>query len=104
MKWALLAAAIGFLVFSSWKKPRLTSSVLWSLTATVASTSALILALPTNLKETLLWMSVATPLIWLLFIFWCHWDARPMRPTLGLVSITLVGAVIVFQLPAPPGG
>ena len=46
MKWAILAAAIAFVVFSSWKKPRLTSSVLWSLTATVASTSALILALP----------------------------------------------------------
>ncbi|MEL7312985.1 MAG: hypothetical protein AAFN07_15825 [Pseudomonadota bacterium] len=104
MKWAILAAAIAFVVFSSWKKPRLTSSILWSLTATVASTSALILALPTDLKETLLWMSVATPFIWMLFIFWCHWDARPMRPTIALVSITVIGAVVVLQLPAPTGG
>ncbi|MEM6818106.1 MAG: hypothetical protein AAF578_04910 [Pseudomonadota bacterium] len=104
VKWIILGLVVVGLVFASWKKPRLTASIVWSLTATVLGTSAFILASPTDLRETLLWMSLATPLVWMLFIFWCHWDRRPYRPLLSMVSLTLVGAVLVFQLPTPVGG
>ncbi len=103
MKWAIIAIVFLGLAVATWRRPRLTSTILWSLTATVFSTSALILMMPTDLKQTLLWVSVAIPLIWLGCMFWSHWDRRPYRPALSLLTVTIIGVVLVVQLPSPVG-
>ncbi|MEM9404353.1 MAG: hypothetical protein AAGA44_17930 [Pseudomonadota bacterium] len=101
VKWIVLAAVLGFTGWATWKRPRLTSTLVWSLTATVAGTAGALLVLPTSIKWTTLWMSLATPLVWAAFMFWCYWDKRPLRPALGLIAITAFGALAVVQLPSP---
>ncbi|MEM1439709.1 MAG: hypothetical protein AAF545_01200 [Pseudomonadota bacterium] len=102
IKWILAATVVLFIAWSTWRKPRLTGTILWSLTATVLGTSGLLLMLPTAFKPTILWTSLATPLIWAAFMFWCYWDARAWRPTAGLILVTLLGTAAVIVLP-PPG-
>lgn len=105
MKWLILAAVLAALAWATWKKPRLTSSIVWSLTATLLLTAMGALLLPTGLiKPALLWLSILTPLIWVGFIFWCHWDRRPLRPAAGLIALTVIGTVVVIQLPPPVAG
>ena len=105
VKWLILAAVLAGLGWATWKKPRLTSSIVWSLTATLLLTAITALLLPAAfIKPALLWLSILTPLIWVGFIFWCHWDRRPIRPAAGLIGLTVIGAVIVIQLPPPVAG
>ena len=101
LPWAIGAGALVGLLWSSWRKPRLTASIVWATTATIFGTAALTLLLPSNLKPTLLWMSIATPLIWVGFLFWCHWDERPYRPVVGTIAITLAGIAAVVAIPPP---
>lgn len=104
VKWLIVAASILALGWATWRRPRLTSSVLWSLTATLGLVAGLILLLPTAIKPTLLWMSIVTPLVWVACIFWCHWDLSPRRPAAGLIALTLAGGAVVFLAPSPMAG
>lgn len=90
-----------FLGWSTWKKPRLTSSIVWSLTATIFGTAAVMLLLPLDVKSAALWFSVLTPVIWASAMFWCHWDKKPYRPVAGLILLTAVGAIAAWQMPPP---
>ncbi|MEM1176279.1 MAG: hypothetical protein AAGI27_15900 [Pseudomonadota bacterium] len=101
MIWAILLAVVVLLGWASWKKPRLTSSIVWSLTATVFGTAALMLTLPLSVKYMALWFSILTPVIWAAAMFWCHWDKRPYRPVVGLVMLTIIGAAAAWQIPPP---
>ena len=101
MAWTLGATALLGLLWSSWRKPRLTTSIVWSTTATIFGTAALALLLPSSLKPTLLWISIATPLIWVGFLFWCHWDERPYRPAIGMIAVTIAGIAAVVSVPPP---
>lgn len=102
LKWMILSVIVLFIGWSTWRKPRLTSSIIWALTATVLGTAGLLLVSPTEFKPTILWMALATPLIWAGLMFWCFWDSRQWRPALGLITITLLGVAAVAVVP-PPG-
>ena len=80
------------------KAPRLTSILLWSLTATIFVSAALLLALPGAFSERALWLALAVPLIWAVFQFWCYWDRSAWRTAGGLIALTAVGGLIVFLL------
>ncbi|MEM9530259.1 MAG: hypothetical protein AAGA23_05030 [Pseudomonadota bacterium] len=102
MMWLIPTVLIALVLWFTWRKPRLSGSVVWSLVATVLLTSALMLVLPGPLRERVVWVALASPLIWVGAIFWCHWDARPRRPQLTLIGVALAAGLVVYLLP-PPG-
>ncbi|MEM1411591.1 MAG: hypothetical protein AAGH19_04460 [Pseudomonadota bacterium] len=101
MGYAIGGVVVLFLAWSTKRKPRLTASLVWSLTATIFGIAAFGLLLPTELTPTLLWLSLATPLVWLLFLTWAQWDGRPYRPALGMIALTLLSALVVWRMPVP---
>lgn len=97
----MIGGVIVALGLATWRAPRLTSIIVWSLTATIMLGAALILLVPAPLGELALWLALLTPLIWVGFQFWCYWDARKWRVALGLIAITLAGAAVAAVLPPP---
>ncbi|MEM6573664.1 MAG: hypothetical protein AAF736_05295 [Pseudomonadota bacterium] len=102
MIWAILAVVLGALAWFSWRKPRLSATIVWSLVATILLTSALMLAFPGPVRERILWIAMTSPLIWVGAMFWCYWDARPRRPMAALLSISLISGMVIWVVP-PPG-
>ncbi|MEM6914570.1 MAG: hypothetical protein AAF511_11400 [Pseudomonadota bacterium] len=94
----MLFAGIGT---ATYKAPRLTSILFWSLTATVFSAAALLLIVPGPFSEVALWMSLAVPLIWAGFQFLCYWERNQWRVTALLIAVTVVGAVLVAFIEPP---
>ena len=92
----LAGFGIALASYSTAKAPRLTSAILWSLTATIFSAAALLLTAPGPFSEKALWMTLAVPILWTGFLFWSYWDGQPWRVAGGLVSITVVGLATIF--------
>ncbi|MEM0930516.1 MAG: hypothetical protein AAGI89_14605 [Pseudomonadota bacterium] len=93
-----LCAGIGT---ATYKAPRLTSVLFWSLTATIFSSAALLLVIPGPFSEVAIWMSLAVPLIWAGFQFLCYWERKEWRVTASLIAVTIVGAVLVAIVEPP---
>lgn len=91
----LLVVAVGSGV-ATWKAPRLTSVILWALTATIMSMSVLLTWLPANFGSKALWLTLAVPVIWTAYQFWCYWDGKSWRVAGGLFAITCIGGLIIF--------
>ncbi|MEM8770804.1 MAG: hypothetical protein AAGD92_04045 [Pseudomonadota bacterium] len=84
------------LAAATWKAPRLTSIILWSLVATIFVTAALLIKAPGQFSERALWLTLAVPIIWTAFQFWTYWDSNKWRVAFGLIAFSVVGGVIVF--------
>lgn len=82
--------------FSTWRAPRLTSIILWSLVATIFFSSAILLKGPGPFSEKALWITIAVPLLWTAFQFWTYWDGKAWRVAAGLISISIISGAIVF--------
>lgn len=97
------AAGLGLagIAFATYKAPRLTSVIFWSLVATLLLTSAMLLTLPGSFSEVALWLSLAVPIIWAAFQFWCYWDANKWRVAGGLIAFAAIGGVITFLIEPP---
>lgn len=83
-------------IWASWKAPRLTSSLLWVLLATLFFSAALISIVPGGLRLRLIWTSLLLPFIWVGFLFWCHWEQQRWRVPLGMIGLTMLSGVLVF--------
>ena len=92
----LTGLGIALAGYSTAKAPRLTSAILWSLTATIFSAAAILIAAPGPFSEKALWMTLAVPILWTGFLFWSYWDGKPWRVTGGLISMTVVGLAVIF--------
>ena len=100
--WLIVLGAVGIAAaLATWKAPRLTSIILWALTATIFISSALALTLPGPFSERALWVALAVPLIWAVFQFWCYWDKSQWRVAGGMIALTLVGGIVVYLVDAP---
>lgn len=89
-------AVVGLIAAATFRAPRLTSVLLWSLIATIFCSAALLLTLPGPFSEKALWMTVIVPLMWAVFQFWCYWDASKWRVAAGLISLSFIGGVVVL--------
>ncbi|MEO0884101.1 MAG: hypothetical protein AAFY34_15430 [Pseudomonadota bacterium] len=94
---SILAAALVGIGIATWKAPRLTSVIWWALVATIFSTAALLLVLPGPFSEKALWIALSVPFVWVMFQFWCYWDASKWRVALGLIAVSLVSGIVVFM-------
>ncbi|MEM9619377.1 MAG: hypothetical protein AAF936_15590 [Pseudomonadota bacterium] len=93
---AVIAVAVIGLALATWKAPRLTSIIFWSLVATIFFTSALLMKAPGPFPEKALWLTLAVPIIWTAFQFWTYWDGKPWRVAGGLIAIAIISGIIVF--------
>lgn len=96
----LLAFVIGIGV-ATWKAPRLTSVIWWSLLATILFSAALLLSLPFEFGSLALWLTLAVPVIWMTFMFMCYWDKSKWRVPASLILISALSAVVVTLVPPP---
>ena len=96
----LLALLIGIGV-ATWKAPRLTSIIWWSLLATILFSAALLLTLPFEFGQLALWLTILVPIIWMTFMFLCYWDRSNWRVPTSLIVISIVSGIVVFQVPPP---
>ena len=92
----ILVVALAGVIYATAKAPRLTSVLLWSLVATTFSSAAILLTLPGPFSEKALIMTVAVPLIWAGYQFWCYWDASKWRVVSGLIAISVIGGIVVY--------
>ena len=101
----VLIAAAGLAVtgvaFATYKAPRLTGAIFWSLVATLLLTAGLLLILPGPFSEVALWLSLAVPIIWAALQFWCYWDNNKWRVAGGLIMLALIGGGITFFVDPP---
>ena len=94
----ILITVMILLGLATWKAPRLTSVIWWSLVATIFVGAAGLLVLPGNFADNALWLTLAVPLIWAAFQFWSYWEKRAWRVPAGLIAISVLSAIIVFSI------
>ena len=100
----VLGILVVFLVgigVATWKAPRLTSVIWWSLLATILFSAALLLSLPFDFGQLALWLTLAVPVIWMAFMFLCYWDKSRWRVPVSLIVISIVSAVVITFVPPP---
>lgn len=88
-----LALALGL---ATWKAPRLTAILVWSLIATIFFSAAILVSAPGAFKDKALWMTLAVPLIWTVFQFLAYWLNKPWRAVFGMMAVSVAGAAVVF--------
>jgi len=98
---AVVGVILALAFYGTVKRPRMTSVLFWSVVATIFLGTALILMLPFPFREQAMWVALSTPLIWVCFQFWCYWDAKQWRVTLGLISITFISMTVVLLSDSP---
>lgn len=95
----VVAIAIIFLFgagLATWKSPRLTSIILWSLVTTIFVTAALLLVLPGAFSSKALWIALSVPLIWTACQFWCYYAESPWRVVFTQIGLSITSAIVVL--------
>ncbi|MEO0367811.1 MAG: hypothetical protein AAF197_03390 [Pseudomonadota bacterium] len=93
---AILLVAIAALAYYSYKAPRLTSILIWTVISTTFGSAALLLALPGDFAEKAILMSLSVPVSWVALQFWCYWDQSHWRVLFGNIAICVVGGIVVW--------
>ncbi len=94
----LTIVSIVGLCWFSWKKPRLSSILVWSLIATLSSTAAALLIIPGPFSSKALWIALSVPIIWSAFQYWCYWADSQWQVLWSLLAISCVSALIVMNV------
>ncbi|MEM7734533.1 MAG: hypothetical protein AAF267_01980 [Deinococcota bacterium] len=99
--WAIGGVVVAGLGAATWRAPRLTSALLWSLVSAVLVSAALILVVPGAFRDKVFWFAMLLPFVWVAMQFWLYWDKHRWRVTLALFGLATVSAAIVFLSPSP---
>ena len=95
----LLAAALVItLGLFSWKKPRLSSIIIWSTVATILLTSAALIAIPGDFQTKALWLSLSVPITWVGLQYLCYWAESEWKVLGGLLATSLLSTVLIFNV------
>lgn len=92
---ALLVITLGLF---SWKKPRLSSIVIWAMVATVLLTSAALIVIPGEFRAKAVWLSMLVPIIWVAFQYWCYWADNQWKVLASMVAISLISIAVIFNV------
>ena len=95
---SLAAVLVITLGLFSWKKPRLSSIIVWALVATVLLTSAALLVIPGKFSTKAIWLSLSVPITWTAFQYWCYWADSQWKVLWTLIAISLLSTGILFSL------
>ncbi|MEM0928998.1 MAG: hypothetical protein AAGI89_06870 [Pseudomonadota bacterium] len=94
----VLVVVAVFLGLATWRAPRLTSTLFWSLTATIMTMVAIADNSPGETREALMFGVVLMPVLWAAFQFWCYWERSKWRVAGGMIAITSISSVAFFAL------
>lgn len=86
------------LCWFSWKKPRLSSILVWSLLATILLTSAALIILPGKFSIKANWLGLSVPIIWTVFQYWCYWIENEWKVMLSLIFISFISVGIILSM------
>ncbi|MEM6536899.1 MAG: hypothetical protein AAF668_04130 [Pseudomonadota bacterium] len=89
------AIFVGFVAFATWKAPRLTSILFWSLMATIPTASLIVFLAPGSFLNRVGWLAVSLPAIWVAFQFLSYWLPRPRLTALGFILISATGFAFI---------
>ena len=84
--------------FFSWKKPRLSSIIIWTMVASVLLTSAALIVIPGEFRAKAVWLSMVVPIIWVAFQYWCYWADSQWKVLGSLITISLASIAIIFSV------
>ena len=93
---SVAVAFCAFLVWATWRAPRLSSAIFWAAVATILCSAVLLLAAPGELAGKAIWLGLTVPLIWVGFQFWAYWDAKGWRVALGLVGLSFASGAYIY--------
>ena len=96
-----IGMAVGVLIalaWFSWKKPRLSSIIVWSLVATVLLTSSALVIIPGKFSIKANWLSLSFPITWAVFQYLCYWADNQWKVMWSLIVISLVSAAILLSM------
>ena len=96
MFYAISGAILLVIGFWTWKSPRVTGVMIWSLIATMVGLAALMVILPFDIKQFALWLTIMVPVVWVSLQFWCYWDSSAWRPTASMIVLSAISLVVVF--------
>lgn len=86
---------------ATWKAPRLTAILGWSLLATILSSAAILLVLPVDFGQLALWLTLFVPVLWVVLQFLCYWDRSKWRMPAFLIVLSFVSAATIAFVPPP---
>ena len=96
-----LAVVMG-IGFATWRAPRLTSILIWTMLAATLIGSACMMLMPGDVTNNLIWLTLLFPLIWMALQFWCYWDASKWRVLGGTLALCIASGAVIFTA-APLG-
>ena len=91
----ILTIAVG--VFS-WKKPRLSSIIIWSTVATTLLVSAALIVIPGEFRAKAVWLPMLVPIIWVAFQYCSYWAESQWKVLGSLVAISLLSIAVIFNV------
>ncbi len=94
----LPAALVITLGLFSWRKPRLSSIIIWAMVATILLTSAALVAIPGDFQTKAIWLSLSVPITWVALQYWCYWADSQWKVLGTLVTTCLLSALIIFNV------
>ena len=92
----ILAVVILALGLATWKAPRLTSTLVWTLIAATLIISAVAMNVPGDLSNNLIGLALIYPLLWVGLQFWCYWDRSKWRVAGGHVAACVLSGIVIF--------
>ena len=95
---SLAAVLVITLGLFSWKKPRLSSIIIWAMVATILLVSAALVVIPGDFRAKATWLSLSVPIIWVALQYWCYWADNQWKVLGSLVATSLLSAVIIFNV------
>ena len=95
---SLAAVLVITLGLFSWKKPRLSSIIIWAMVATILLTSAALVAIPSEFRAKALWLSLSVPITWVALQYWCYWAESEWKVLGSLLVMSLLSALIIFNV------
>lgn len=88
-----LLAALGYFTY---RAPRLSSTILWSLVTTIFLTAAIFLAFPADRSEMALYLTVIMPLVWVGLQFLAYWDAHKWRMPAAMLGVSCLSVLVII--------
>ena len=87
-----------FLGFFSWKKPRLSSIIIWSTVASVLLITSALLIIPGPFLNKALWLALSFPITWCALQYWCYWADKQWQVLSSLLAVSAISGFIIFRL------
>ena len=82
----------------SWKKPRLSSVLIWSVITTIFLVTVALMTLPIEFASKAQWLTFLVPIILISFQYWCYWVDSEWVALFTLIATSLLSGGIIMMI------